>query len=66
MRWCKANGEYEGNNAVARHCIEWAEKEKDPELIPAYDVEILIRNLELAMNETTLPDHESEAPIPAK
>jgi len=46
LRWCKANGEYEGVNAVARDCIAWAEKEKDPELVPVYNIANLIRNIE--------------------
>jgi hypothetical protein len=46
LRWCKANGEYEGDKAIARDCIEWAESEKDPELVPAYNIDILISILE--------------------
>ena len=46
LRWCKANGEYEGVNVVAKDCIAWAEKEKDPELVPVYNVANLIKNLE--------------------
>jgi len=41
LTWCKANGE-----AVAKQCIEWAEDEKDPELVPVYNVANLIRSLE--------------------
>ena len=44
LGWCKANGEYE--NALAKQCISWAEDEKDPEVVPVYNIANLIRSLE--------------------
>jgi hypothetical protein len=44
LGWCKANGEYD--NGVAKQCISWAEDEKDPEVVPVYNIANLIRELE--------------------
>ena len=63
LRWCKENGEYVGEKAVARHCIKWAERERPPELVPVYDIQILIMNLdELATSGRAPPERDSEAP----
>lgn len=60
LEWCKANGEYEGENAVAGQCIAWAEGEKDPEIVPVYNVANLIRSLEnLAFADESAKDEES-------
>jgi len=45
LRWSKENCEYEAN-AEAKDYIAWAEKEKDPELVPVYNIANLIKNIE--------------------
>lgn len=45
LAWCKANGEY-GDKAPAKDCIAWAEKEKDPEIVPVYKVAKMIKDIE--------------------
>jgi hypothetical protein len=45
LAWCKANGEY-GDKAPAKDCIAWAEKERDPEIVPVYEVAKMIKDIE--------------------
>jgi len=45
LAWCKANGEY-GDKAPAKDCIAWAEKERDPEIVPVYKVAKMIKDIE--------------------
>jgi hypothetical protein len=40
------SGEYGGVNPMATDCIAWAEKEKDPELVPVYNIAKSIKRLE--------------------
>jgi len=46
LGWCKANGEYEGENTVAGQSIVWAKEEKDLEVVLVYNVAKLIRSQE--------------------
>jgi hypothetical protein len=42
-KWAKANGETDGKTKVA---LEWAEDEKDPEVIQPYDIQVIIQERE--------------------
>lgn len=76
VQWAKANGETDGPTKVS---IQWAEDEKDPELIPPYDIRLLIEHWEeirrrviasqielegkLKLDEWALPEEVTELTI---
>lgn len=55
--WAKANGETDG---PMKACLEWAENEKDPELIAPYDIQELVRNREKSIRNMIASQKKEE------